>query len=178
MSIPCLFVSYHPTGSGIGQALLDAAEKEARAQGKAGLTLIAFYNDFWFMPAKYFEKSGFSVIERQGERAILWKVWSGRPPKPVFFQPSFTTEVIPGKVVLDLFWMSFCGAMDREVVAQVAREFGDAVVVREHCTDDREVLLSHQINRGLFVNGVRTEWDFPDPPRGVRSAIQRALSLR
>jgi GNAT superfamily N-acetyltransferase len=48
MSIPCLFVSYKPTGSGVGRALLSAAEKEARLQGKPGIATVGNYTGFWF----------------------------------------------------------------------------------------------------------------------------------
>ena len=104
----------------------------------------------------------------------MWKVFTNSPQKPVFFQPSFRGEPLRDKIVLDIFWMTFCGAMDRDIVLEVAKEFGDTVVVREHCVDDRKILLEHQINRGLLVNGKKVEWDFENPKHSVRAAITNA----
>lgn len=179
LSILCLTVSYRRvldglTGSGIGRALIDAAEKEARAQSKKGIVTVGYYTDFWFMPAGFFKKCGFSVVERRGERAIMWKVFADSPERPVFFQPSFRSESVSDKIVLDIFWMTFCGAMDRDIVLEVAREFGDSVVVREHCVDDRKILLDYQMNRAFLVNGSKAEWDFENQKDCVRAAIAKA----
>lgn len=174
MSIPCLFVSFQPSGSGIGRALLAAAEEEVRLQGKQGIVTIGNYTDFWFMPGPFFEKCGFSVVDRQGERAIMWKVLDGEPAPPCFFRPNAQLPLVSEKVVLDLFWMTFCGALDKEIVHEVIEEFNDTVVLREHCVDDRDVLLTHQVNRGLFVNGDKVEWNFENPKKGIRAAIVEA----
>jgi len=180
MSIPCLAVSFQPSGSGIGRALVGAAEKEAQLQGKKGLATIGYYTAFWFMPGPFFEKCGFSIVDRQGERAIMWKVHDEEPKRPSFFQPNAELPLVPGKVVLDLFWMTFCGALDKEIVREVFQEFSDTAILREHCVDDRDILLRHQINRGLFVNGNRVEWNYESPKEGIRAAIAQAerVSLR
>lgn len=178
MSIPCLFVSYRPSGSGIGRALIVAAEEEAKLQGKEGIVTIGNYNDFWFMPGSFFEKCGYTVVKKKGERAIMWKVFKGAPNPPVFFKENSETSLISGKIVLDLFWMTFCGAEDKDVVCEVMKEFDDEVVLREHCVDDRELLLRHQINRGLFVNGKKVDWDYEDPKKGVRLAIRNVTQKK
>lgn len=174
MTIPCLFVSFQPSGSGIGRALIAAAEQEARLQGKQGITAIGYYIDFWFMPGAFFEKCGFSIVDRQNERAIMWKVIDGNPPAPRFFQPDAKLPLIPGKVVLDLFWMTFCGALDKDTVREVIEEFDDTVILREHCVDDRQLLLKHQINRALYVNGNKVNWNFENPKQPIRAAILKA----
>jgi len=62
--IQCLTVKDGFKGRGAGRALIAAAEQEARAQGKAGIVVTAFYHDFWFMPASFFEARGFTVARR------------------------------------------------------------------------------------------------------------------
>lgn len=205
--LPCLVVQRKARGTGAGRALMAAAEEEARRQGFKGLATIAYHWDFWFMPASFFERLGYGVAERQGEEAVLWKVFaeaasdgSGAPPAaaglppaatgarsaatgaapraPRLLTPRHEFEPIPGKVVVDLFWNTFCQTSDIEAqrVREVAAEFGDAVVLREYCADDRSVLLRYERARGIFVQGREIGWGYEAPREGIREAITAALA--
>jgi GNAT superfamily N-acetyltransferase len=175
-AIPCLFVRWKQQGQGAGSALLQAAEQTARDRKFAGIATMANYHDFWFMQARLFEKHGFTSVAREGTRAILWKTFNDSAEPPRFFRPDFPFTNVPGKVVLDLFWTPFCGITDPDAVRSVMPEFGDRIVLREHRTDEPAVLHCCQIVRRFFVNGVEVEWDHECAERGVRSAIQRALT--
>ncbi len=59
---------------------------------------------------------------------------------------------------------------------EVAADFGDAVVLNEHCADDHEVLLKHQLPRAIFVNGQEIGWGYEAPKEGVAEAISRAMA--
>jgi thiol-disulfide isomerase/thioredoxin len=175
MVIPCLFVSQN--GQGVGRALIAEAEKETRRQGRKGLVTMAFYHDFWFMPASFFERWGFSVAKRKGEAAILWKVFDASAQAPQFLKQNYPFESVTGKVVVDLFWNTFCETSDIEAqrVREVAKEFGESVMLREHSADDRPALLCHQTPRGIFVNGEEIGWGYEAPREGIRDAISQAL---
>ena len=82
--------------------------------------------------------------------------------------------------MVDLFWHTFCETADIEAqrVREVAAEFGDSVVLNEHCADDREILLRHQRPRGIFINGKEIGWGYEAPKEGVRKAIAKALDQR
>jgi hypothetical protein len=54
-------------------------------------------------------------------------------------------------------------------------EFGDSVVVREYCGDDKDILLKHQIPRAIYVQGNEIGWGYEAPRDGIRDAIQAAL---
>jgi GNAT superfamily N-acetyltransferase len=62
MAIQCLTVKEEANSRGIGRQLVAAAEEETQNQGRKAVTVVAFYHDFWFMPAPFFEKCGFEVI--------------------------------------------------------------------------------------------------------------------
>lgn len=176
--LPCLVVQQKAKGTGAGRALMLAAEEEARRQGFGGLVTIAYYWDFWFMPAPFFEHLGYRMADRRGEEAVLWKTFSEpRPAAPRLLTPRYGFEPVPGKVAVDLFWNTFCQTSDIEArrVREVVAEFGDAVVLREFCADDRDVLLRHQIPRAIFVQGREIGWGHEAPREGVREAITRAL---
>lgn len=177
--LPCLVVQRKARGTGAGRALMAAAEEEARRQGFKGLATIAYYWDFWFMPASFFERLGYRLADRRGEEAVLWKVFTGAAPRaPRLLTPRNEFEPIPGKVVVDLFWNTFCQTSDIEAqrVREVAAEFGDAVVLREYCADDRSVLLRYERARGIFVQVREIGWGHEAPREGIREAITAALA--
>lgn len=175
---PCLVAHSKVKGQGIGRALVAAAEAEAERQGKKGLVTYGYYHDFWFMPAPYFEKLGFEVAARRGDEVILWKVFDSSAEPPSFSERKHPLEPIPGKVIVDLFFNTFCLTSDVEAerVREVAAEFGDAVTLREYDAGDREVLERHGRSRGIFVNGEEIFWGHEAPREGIRDAISQALT--
>ncbi len=159
--IPCL-VSVNE-GRGVAKALLAAAEEEARCRRRKGIVTIGYYHDFWFMTASFFEPNGFSKCGgvRQGygdpksRAAVLWRPFDDHAEAPLLLKPKYEFKTIPGKVVIDLFWNEFCQTSNIEAqpVREVAAEFRDLVTLNKHSADDRAGLLSHQIARGIFING-------------------------
>jgi GNAT superfamily N-acetyltransferase len=181
--IPCL-VSVSK-GHGVGQALLAAAEEEARRQGRKGIVTIGHYHDFWFMPAAFFEAEGFSKCGRarkgyfasETRTAVLWRVFDKQVEAPALLKPNYKFRPVPDKVVIDLFWNAFCqtSAIEAQRVREVAAEFGDLVLLNEYSADDRTTLLRHQISRGIFINGREIGWGYEAPRNGIRDAICQAL---
>jgi len=182
--IPCLYVLEE--GHGTGKALLVAAEEEARSQGRKGVVTIGYRRDFWFMPAGFFEANGFVECARSelrssetgSEAVLLWQVLDEGAEAPTPLRPDYSFKPLPGRVVIDLFWNTFCQTSDMEAqrVREVAAEFGDAVVLNDYCADDRAVLLRHQISRGIFINGREITWGYEAPKDGIRGAVTRAVS--
>jgi thiol-disulfide isomerase/thioredoxin len=178
MAIPCLYVLNDEQKQGAGRALMEAAEKEARKQGLKSIATFGYYWDgFWFMPAPFFEHAGFEEVERKGPVGLKWKPLTADATPPRMLEPSYRFEPVPGKVAIDLFWHTFCLTCDEEAarVREVATEFGDSVVLREYCGDDRDILLKHQIPRAIYVNGNEIGWGYEAPRDGIRDAIRAAL---
>jgi len=178
MVIPCLTVMGKANGRGIGRALINSAEEEAKRQGRKGIIIIGYYHNHWFMPAPFFEKCGFSMIERKGTIAILGKFFEESVEFPQLLKPNLRFKPIVGKVVVvDLFWNTFCQTSDIEAqrVREVAVEFGELVVVREYCADERSILSRYQIPRGIFINSKEIWWGHEAPKEGIREAISKAL---
>jgi GNAT superfamily N-acetyltransferase len=178
--VPCLFVPNDYTGKGIGDALLAASEEEAREQGKKGLVIMAYYGDFWFMPAPYFEKKNYTFADgskEDGGYALLWKQFAEDADPPRMLKPDYSFEPVEGKVVIDLFYNTFCLTSDTEAqrVREVTAEFGDRVILNEYPADDPEVLRRYQLPRGIYVNGKWIFWGYEAPREGIREAIEKAL---
>ena len=85
---------------------------------------------------------------------------------------------MPGKVVIDLFWLPFCQTSNIETqrVHQVAEEFPDSVILNEYCADDFEIFCQHQTIRAIFINGKEVSWGYEAPKDGIREAISKALN--
>ncbi|UCG69116.1 MAG: GNAT family N-acetyltransferase [Thermoplasmata archaeon] len=188
MVIPCLAVSRKWEDKRVGRALITEAESEARTQNKQGLVTIAYYGDFPFMPAGFFEKMGFKVITKrkvtaigeQGlldEEALLWKVFQTPKEPPHFVESKYEFKPMQDKVVIDLFWDPFCltSITEAQRVREVVKEFEDKVVLNEYPADDREIFLSFQIPRAIFVNGKEIGWGWAAPQEGIREAIEKVI---
>jgi GNAT superfamily N-acetyltransferase len=176
MAIQCLTIKDEAKSKGVGRRLIAAAEEETHRQGRKAVTAIAFYHDFWFMPAPFFEKCGFEVVQRKDSAAILWKVFDLSAEPPTF--PNRHYEFVPakGKVAIDLFWSRSCLTTDTEAqrVREVAQEFGDSVLLREYCSDDADIRSTHGIFRAIFVNGKEVGWGYEAPKDGLRETIREA----
>jgi len=190
--IPCLVVQTRWKGKGIGHILIDAGEKEAVRQEKKGLVVGGYYHDFWFMPASFFEKCGFSPVkirqvtiisegrkEYLNKEALLWKVLHSLAEPPEFLEPNYEFGPRGGKIVVDLFWNTFCQTSNIEAqrVREVVPEFGDSVILNEYCADDQAILSRYQIPRGIFINGKEVGWGYEAPREGIREAISQSVHL-
>ncbi|MFO7918504.1 MAG: GNAT family N-acetyltransferase [Anaerolineae bacterium] len=180
MSIQCLFVQEAMAGQGVGRALLKAAEREAHVQERHGVVVTGFYHDFWFMPAPFFKKCGFTVAARRDNVAILWKPFSLSAEPPNFMNRNYEFVSVPDKVVIDLFWSRSCLTIDTEAqrVREVAEEFGEAVVLRPYCVDDPDVRDRYGIYRGIFIEGEEIGWGYEAPKEGLREAIRAAMAAK
>ncbi|MFV1958050.1 MAG: N-acetyltransferase family protein [Planctomycetota bacterium] len=176
--IPCFFVTEPARRAGAAHALLEAVEEEARAQDRAGLVALAHNHEAWFMEPAFLEHLGFVVAARRGVERIYWKLVSEKtPPTPRILESTYRFESVHGKVVVDLFWNRFCLTSDLEAerVRDVASEFGERVLLREHDTTDPEVLRRVQVPRAIFVQGERISWGYEAPREGLRETILEAL---
>jgi GNAT superfamily N-acetyltransferase len=175
--IQCLTVRDRLKGHGTGHALVAAAGEEARRQGRRGIVVTAFYHDFWFMPAPFFEGCGFSVARRREETAILWVTFDETAQAPEFAERCYQFVPVEGKVAIDLFWSRSCLTTDTEAqrVREVAAAFGDAVVLREYCADDPDVRAQYGIYRAIYIDGREVGWGYEAPKEGLREAIREAM---
>lgn len=177
--LPCLFVKFNSQKEGAGAQLVQACEAEARAYPYKALVVPAYYweDDFWFMPARFFEHLGYNAVQRRGIEALLWKPFAPDAEPPQLLEPQFSFEEVPGKVIITLFWNAFCptSSIEAQRVRKVVREFGDAAILREYQAENRETFLTCQCPRAIYINGNEIGWGYEAPEEGIRAAILAAM---
>lgn len=174
---PCLVSQSKFAQQNIGKKLIKAAEKETHIQKRKGIATIGYFWDFWFMPAEYFIKLGFQVAVKRGIEAILWKKFDESAELPEFRKEKYKFKPIEGKVVIDLFWSTFCLTSDVEAqrVREIAAEFGEDVILNEYSADDPKILEQYGISRRIYLNGKMIETGPEIEKERLRNEIKKIL---
>lgn len=178
MIFPCLTSHSKFANRNIGRELINAAEKETKFQNRKGIATIGYFWDFWYMPAKYFLKLGFEVAERRNEQAILWKKFDQNADSPHFRKENYNFKPVKGKVVIDLFWNTFCQTSDVEAqrIREVVSKFDSNIILNEYSADDQKILQKYGIERRIYINGELIETGPEIEKKKLRKAIKDALS--
>jgi GNAT superfamily N-acetyltransferase len=177
MVFPCLVSHSKFSNKGIGKKLIKAAEEETYRQNRKGIATVGYFWDFWFMPAEFFLKLGFTVAEKKGIEAILWKQCDKNAEPPHFREENYNFKPIKGKIVIDLFWNRFCLTSDIEAqrVKEVVSEYRNDVILNEFSAVDQKVLEQYGIERRIYVNGEIIEVGPEVEKNTLREAIEDAL---
>ena len=181
--IPCIWVhSYQEgrgnfQGKGLGTALLEAAEADVKSKGAKGMVVWGLTANFWMM-ASWFEKHGYSIVDKQKVQALLWKPFSDDAIPPKWIKQKKKPETIPGKVVITAFINGWCPAQNRifEIAKKAALEFGDDVVFREINTSDRDIFLEWGIADALFIDEKKLRTG--PPPYSTYEIIKEAIAKK
>lgn len=171
--IDCVWVPTANQRQGIGTALLNACVEDAKTKHK-GIAVLA-YEGIDYMPAGFFLKRGFEVVEQEGPCNLLWKHWTAAEA-PRFIQRRYKPKLVKGSVVIDLFWNGQCPYSGRMLdrVRRVAREMQDRVVLNETETNSRARVRRYGLADGFFVNGKMVAW-YSQSEEEIRRAIENAL---
>ena len=132
----CIWVHVHKQGRGdlrghgIGTALLQAAEEDAREQGGKGLVTWGLLLPF-FMRAGWFKKHGYRKVDRKDIMVLLWKPFTDDAVAPRWIKVKHARkpELVPGKVVVTALAHGWCcgtsGMVER--ARRISGEFADKV---------------------------------------------------
>lgn len=183
----CIWVHGHKQGRGdfrhrgMGEALLTAAEEDARRLGAKGMAAWGIWLPVW-MKASWFKAHGYRRADRQGLAVLVWKRFTddARPPR-WFPDTGRRPEPVPGKVNVTAFTSGWCAAMNLayERARRAAAELGDPVVFREIDTSDRSAVAEWGISDAVLVDGRNLQRGPPPSYERIRSTIaKRVRKLR
>jgi len=162
----CIWVHGHPQGRGdrrgrgMGTALLEAAETDARALGSKGMAAWGLALPVW-MRASWFRRHGYRKADRKGLAALLWKPFAADAVAPRWLaETGKRPEPVPGKVAITACLNGWCPAQNLafERARRAAAPHGEKVELRLVDTSDRATLEAWGASDALFVDGrqVRT----------------------
>jgi GNAT superfamily N-acetyltransferase len=184
--IPCIWVHGHRRGRGdfqgrgMGQALLAAAEDDARSRGAAGMAAWGLWLPFW-MRASFYKRHGYRTADRDGIASLVWKPFTpdARPPR-WFRRTARPLELTPGRVNVTCFVNGWCtvGCVTAERARRVAAEFGDRVVYREIDTSEHGTVAEWGLGDALYVDGKRLMTGPPVSAERLRKLFGRKVARR
>ena len=153
MAIWCINVREDERGQGVGSGLIQACLEDARRLGRKGV-VVTCWDPLW-MPKATFKRHGFAEVGPAGTNGLVlfrafeqveapW--WIGRKPA---FHP------VEGRLLLEIYHTDRCPIHWRntQLVKGIAKEFGPAIEVREHPTDDRAEMQRHGTAYSIYLNG-------------------------
>jgi len=160
---------------GCGTALVNAMVEDMKdkCNGIIGATNIA-YSD----TAGFFAKLGFESFEDKGQKWLIRNFAPFQFPEPVTYAKRYRFQPVPGKVVVDTFWVSSCTSSPLALVRlrDVCKEFGDGVVLNEVCLDEREEMEKHGADALTYFNGQSPHWSYELSKDGIRELLNKALT--
>ena len=182
--IKCIWIHGYKEGrgnfqkKGMGKALLQAAENDAKTKGAKGIVAWGIPLPFW-MKASWFRKQGYIKVDKQGllGSVLLWKPFTNNAIPPKWIKQKKRPETIPGKVVVTAFLNGWCPAQNLvfERAKRAASEFGDKVVFWKIDTFDRESLLEWGIDDALFIDNKQVRTGPPPSYEKIRKIMAKRV---
>jgi GNAT superfamily N-acetyltransferase len=183
--ITCIWVHGHRQGrgnfqgKGMGTALLQAAEMDARALGAKGMAAWGLIVPAW-MRAGWFKKHGYRTADRLGIAAMVWKPFGPDATPPRWVRQKAAPHVEPGRVTVTAFCNGWCTAQnmvfERAKRAAGDPQFAGRVVFREVQTLDREEFRRWGISDGLFINRKEVRTGPPPSYERIRKLITKQVA--
>ncbi len=182
--IACIHVHGYKQGrgdfrkKGMGKALLEAAEQDARALGAKGIAAWGVILPFW-MKASWFKKHGYKQVDRDGISALIWKPFTpdAQPPKwnRQKKKPSCTDKT---RVCVTAFKNGWCPAQNMvfERAKRTALEFGEKVKFEAIDTLDPANHNEWGITDALYIDGKKVRTGPPPSFEKIKGMIEKKVN--
>jgi GNAT superfamily N-acetyltransferase len=160
----CVWVHGHKQGigdrrgHGLGTALLEAAEADARALGAVGLAAWGLWLPVW-MRASWFRKRGYRKVDRDGMRALMFKPFVEGAPAPRWRTPWMPPDGPSHLVVVTSCVNGWCPAMNvahermRRVVERASEGAPERVQHRVIDTADPAMRDAWGVTDAIYLDG-------------------------
>ena len=180
--IYCIWVHGYEQGRGnfqkrgMGKALLQAAEEDARQRGAKGIAAWGVSLPFW-MKASWFKKRGFKKVDKMGIQVLLWKPFAEDAAPPRWIRQKKKPGKTPGKVNVTAFINGWCPAQNAvyERARRAASEFDDRVIFTGYDTMDRETFAEWGITDGLYIDGKQINTGPPPSYEKIKAKIAKRV---
>lgn len=180
--IMCVWVHGYKEGrgdfrhQGMGQALLSAAEEDAKVLGANGMAAWGLLIPV-FMQASWFKKQGYKAVDKTGMQALLWKPFKEGAAEPKMIRRKKKPERVKGQVTVHAFKNGWCPAsnLTYERTRRAAGEFGDNVVFADYDTTNRKVFDEWGIVDALFIDDKEVQTGPPPSYEKIYKLISKKV---
>ncbi len=157
---------------GIGKALLQAAEEDAKTLGAKGIAAWGLALPFW-MKASWFKKQGYEKVDKEGMQVLMWKPFTKDANPPNWIREKKKPGTTPGKVNVTSFINGWCPAMNItfERTKRGAEELGAKVEFNEIHTHKPEVFSEWGISDAIYIDGKRLRYGPPPSYQKLKKKI-------
>lgn len=161
---------------GIGSALLEAAEVDAKSLGAKGLAAWGIMLPF-FMRSSWFKKHGYRRADKDGMIELVWKPFAADAVPPTLLKMKKKPAVAEGAVTVTCFRNGWCPAQNlaSERMKRAVSECGDKFDYVEIDTDNRESLAEWGIADGIFIDDKALAFGPPPSYETLRKALKKKL---
>lgn len=181
--IHCIWIHGYEKGrgnfqrQGMGRALLEAAEQDARSRGAGGMAAWGMWLPFW-MKASWFRKHGYRNADRKGLSMLVWKPFGRDARPPRWFRARRKPDLVPGKVTVTALVSGWCMALNLvyERAKRAAGEFGNRVVFQEIDTSDRATVADWGLSDAVLVDGRNVQKGPPPSYEKIRRIIEKRVN--
>jgi len=180
--IMCIWIHGHKEGrgdhrgKGMGQALLQAAEEDARDRGAKGMAAWGLWLPFW-MKASWFKRHGYKKADRDFISLLVWKPFTEDATQPQWIHQKRAVPTTPGKVSVTAFINGWCPGQNvtYERTRRACAEFGDKVLFQNIDTSERDTFLEWGITDGIFIDGKMIGYGPPLPYEKIVKLISKKV---
>jgi GNAT superfamily N-acetyltransferase len=161
---------------GIGSALLEAAEADAKSLGAKGLAAWGIMLPF-FMRSSWFKKRGYRRADKEGMIELVWKPFSADAVSPTLLRMKKKPAVTKDRVTVTCFRNGWCPAQNLacERMKRAVSEQSGKVDYVEIDTDNRENLAEWGIADGIFIDDKAVAFGPPPTYDKLRKTLQKKL---
>ena len=166
---------------GLGKALLQAAENDAKTLGSKGTVAWGTSLPVW-LKASWFKKQGYKPVDKKGflGDVLLWKTFTNDAVAPEWIEQNKKPEKLEGKVKVTCISNGWCPAMNLSFLRarEVAAEFGEDVVLEEVNTMKRENFDEWGISDVLYIDGQKISTGPPPSKEKLRKKIESKIKRK
>jgi GNAT superfamily N-acetyltransferase len=183
-AILCIWVHGYKEGTGnhqkkgIGKALLNAAEEDAKEKGAKGMVAWGLSIPVW-MKASWFKKQGYSRTDQMGFMGplMVWKPFVMEAEAPKWVRQKKKPEKQPGQVTITGFRNGWCPAQNIvfERAKRASEEVGEKAVFLEIPTQNRETFLEWGISDSLYIDERKVRTGPPPSYEKLKKKITRQV---
>jgi GNAT superfamily N-acetyltransferase len=180
--ILCIWVHGYEQGSGnaqgrgIGTALLEAAERDARRLGAKGMAAWGLRLPIW-MKAGWYKGHGYQTADRHGIQELVWKPFDDDAVAPRWVDEQPVEIGSSDMVSITAYNSGWCPAMNivYERAGRAAAELGDDVEFSTIDIGDRQTFLTCGRTDAVYVDGQALQKGAPPSYDRVRRTIEKRV---